>query len=361
MGALAVGAEAVEGGDAERCGEIAVAAAAGLLDVLQVEAQLLRDGFGVVEQCGDARVLEIGRPVHAAAHPDLDVGIVRLQAEDAGAHFLAGGGVGHAQVDLGLAELRHDVGAGAASDLADIDGDAAGVVGHSLDGDDLVCHLLDGRTPVLVPHARMRRPALAFQDEAADALARGDDLAAVARRLGDQHVFVLLRFSLDARARGIRPDLLVGHEHQGQLQFGLLVQADQVAPGVVRHVGAALHVVDAGAEDAVALAPHLQRLLDHADGVHRIEMREDQDAGLLAPVALGDQHVALAVGAGHALDAGPQAAHVGLGAVDHAVDGGGVVAGTFDLDPLDDALEDFVRIDGDGVGKRRGISVHAAD
>ena len=62
-------------------------------------------------------------------------------------------------------------------------------------------------------------------------------------------------------------------------------------PGVIRaglpkrmvgEIGAALHVVDAGAERAVALDAKRQPL-DEADRMHRIEMAQHQDSRRVLP------------------------------------------------------------------------------
>ena len=67
MGALAVGAQPVERRDAERRGEVAVAAAAGQRHVVQFLADLAVDRLGLAEQLRDAGVLLAGRPVRAKA------------------------------------------------------------------------------------------------------------------------------------------------------------------------------------------------------------------------------------------------------------------------------------------------------
>ena len=52
---------------------------------------------------------------------------------------------------------------------------------------------------------------------------------------------------------------------------------------MVGEIGAALHVVDAGAEGAVALDPERQTL-DETQGMHGIEMAENKDSRpILAP------------------------------------------------------------------------------
>src|SRR5262249_24611595 len=132
---------------------------------------------------------------------------------------------------------------------------------------------------------------------------------------------------------------------EGDRQLGLLALPDQVAQRVVRDVAAGLHVVDAGAEHAVTLAADPEVLLDHADRMHGIEMRQHQDALALAPRRAALEDVAKAVATGHAIQLEAQVAELALDLVDHDVDCLAVVAGTFDRHPLDDAVEDLLWID----------------
>ena len=103
MGALAVGAQPVERRDAERCGEVTFAAAAGQRHIVQLLADLAIERLRLAEQLGDAGVLLVGRPVHAAGHGDLDVGADRLEAKEPVRHLLGELLAGHAQIDLGRA------------------------------------------------------------------------------------------------------------------------------------------------------------------------------------------------------------------------------------------------------------------
>ncbi|MFN9999831.1 MAG: hypothetical protein ACK559_01765, partial [bacterium] len=74
--------------------------------------------------------------------------------------------------------------------------------------------------------------------------------------------------------------------------------------GVVPHEAAGLHVVDAGAEDGVALAADTMRGGKRADRMDRVEMAEDEDTLLvrIAPGRFGLEDVAEPVAAGDALD-----------------------------------------------------------
>src|SRR3546814_1505209 len=87
MRALAIHTESVERGNAERRGEIAVAAAA-CLQVLKLEADLGADRLGMVEQLLNAFILFIGRTVDPAGDLHPPVRIVDLQAEDLANHLI---------------------------------------------------------------------------------------------------------------------------------------------------------------------------------------------------------------------------------------------------------------------------------
>src|SRR4051812_39860227 len=349
MGALAVGAEPVERRDAQSSGEVAVAAAAGQRHVSQLLADLAIDRLRFLEQRRDAGVLLIGRPVHAALDRELDVLADRLEGQEPVHHLLGELLARHTQVDLGRALGRHDVDAGAAIDQPDVAGDAAGIVGLGLDADDLPRHLGDGAAAILVAHAGVARGALHLEGESPDALARGDDLVAVAAGLHDQRVLVAARCLLDAGPRGRAADLLLGDEQEGDRQLGLLALPDQVAQRVIGDVAAGLHVVDAGAEDAVAFAAHLELLLDHADRMDRVEMGQHQDALTVAGAPFGRrlalQDVAEAVDARDALELQPEIAELAFDVIDHLVDRPGVMAGAFDRHPFDDARQDVVGLD----------------
>src|SRR4051812_30108020 len=98
MRAVAVNAEAVERRHAERWGEIAVAAAAGHLRVLQIEANAFSDCLRVAEQHVDRSGLLEWRAIHAAGHLQLHPGIDRLEPENPRFELCAGSDIAHAQI-----------------------------------------------------------------------------------------------------------------------------------------------------------------------------------------------------------------------------------------------------------------------
>ena len=131
--------------------------------------------------------------------------------------------------------------------------------------------LTNGAAAVLRPRTGMGGHALDENLEPTDALASGDDLAAVAGGLGHQHIFGLLPFGFDQRARGRAADLLVGNVELGHAERRTGAHRSKLPEGVVGQIGTALHVVDAGAEGAVSLDPE-RKALDEAHRMHGIEV-----------------------------------------------------------------------------------------
>ncbi len=204
-------------------------------------------------------------------------------------------------------------------------------------------HLLDCAVAVLVPRAGMRRHPGRPDLEAPDALARRDHLAALARRLGDQHIARTARFRLDHGAGGRAADLLVGREQMGHRQ-SRRAGARHLAEGRECQIGAALHVEEAGTVELVAFAPEPQRAGQHADRMHGVDMRQDQDAGTLAGASGAQrQDIGEAVTPRNPLPHERQVDGIGLHAVDHAVDRVNVRGGALDLDPRPDAVDDCSR------------------
>src|SRR3546814_15943276 len=128
----------------------------------------------------------------------------------------------------------------------------------------------------------MRRSARRLHPEPRHALARGDDLAALARRLRHQHVLRLLRLRLDRGARDGTADLLVRYVEDRHRQAALPALPDQVLERVECQEGAALHVVDAWPEDLVALAAEAVAA-ERADRMHGVEVAQQEAARLVAP------------------------------------------------------------------------------
>ena len=204
----------------------------------------------------------------------------------------------------------------------------------------------DRAAAVLRPRAGMRRHALDEHLEARDALAPGDDLAAVARRLRHQHIFCLAPLGLDQRARGRAADLLVGDQKLRDAERRLRAIGANLAKRMIGQIRAALHVVDAGAERAIAVDLERQPL-DESHRMHGVEMAQHQNARrVLAPGRPRHQMVAAAVASGDALDRDGQIAITLGDDIGELVDLRRHFGRRLDLDPAADAVEDFCRIEG---------------
>ena len=172
----------------------------------------------MLEQRRAGVALLVRRAVQFARHLHRDAFGARLQVEDFRYQFLGIGERRHAHVDFGIGLFRNHVRPRAASDHADIDADAALQIVHRLQRLDDVAEFANGAAAVLRLRAGMRRHALDEHFEAGDALAPGDDLAAVACRLRHQHIFGLAPLGFDQRARGRAADLLIGDEEMGDAE-----------------------------------------------------------------------------------------------------------------------------------------------
>ena len=135
----------------------------------------------------------------------------------------------------------------------------------------------DGAATILGTRSGVGGHAFDENLETRDALAPGDDFPAVSGRLGDQHIFCLASLRLDQRARCRAADLLIRDVELGYAERRACRIGANLAERVIGEIGAALHVVDAGAEGAVALDPERQPL-DESQGMHGIEMAQHQDS-----------------------------------------------------------------------------------
>ena len=186
--------------------------------VLEREADLGRERARMLEEPADGARFLVARPVEAARDLEDRVLVIGLQRQHPRDRLVADLRVRHAHVDLGRGMVGDHIGARAALDHADIDGDARGVIRHRLEIEDLARQLLDGAASVLMPRARMGQASGDAEVEAGRSLARRHHLAAFARRLRHQHVLRALRLSLDEGARGRAADLLVRDEEMADRQ-----------------------------------------------------------------------------------------------------------------------------------------------
>jgi len=163
---------------------------------------------------------------------------------------------------------------------------------------------------------------------------------------------VLLRFRLDEGTREWAADLLVGDHHDRDWEMRAPARCVQMRECGERDRVAALHVVDAGAVRAIALDTHRQRARERADGVHRVHVPEQENAGAVRGARHApDQDVADAALAGNALDARADRAQQAFRVSCNSIDGLRILRRALDIDP---------GIDGSEQGFRREVA-HGAE
>src|SRR5690606_4603986 len=124
--------------------------------------------------------------VEFAPNIEFDVRIAGLQASDCGKNRLRLFQTPKAYIHLDSAMLGDSIRAGATFNHADIDRDTLCYIRESVEQRDLRGDLADRAASLLKVRARMGRMPHGCYDKARHAFARGDDLAAVARRLHHQ-------------------------------------------------------------------------------------------------------------------------------------------------------------------------------
>src|SRR5438132_1840569 len=142
------------------------------------------------------------------------------------------------------------------------------------------------------------------------------------------------RFRFDQVACRGAADLLIAGEQHRDRQRGLKPGTGQLPHGFQREIVAALHVEDAGAVAARAvLAPW--KVAQRADRMHRIQVPEDQDAGLgCVRVREARAHaITKAHPAWNDLDTRAHDGEVAHRKAHHPVDGRGIESRAFAFDP----------------------------
>ena len=153
---MAIGAESVQGWDAERAGEIAVRPAA-CFQILQIKADFGGQTFGMVEQFFDALELFIRRAIDAAGNRDRARFVIRFEAFDICHHFGSRVHVGDADINADLAVFGHDIGQRAAGNNTDRAGLAFIVIGQRFEFNNNFRHFMNRRMTVHMAHTRMCR------------------------------------------------------------------------------------------------------------------------------------------------------------------------------------------------------------
>ena len=110
-----------------------------------------------------------------------------FEAANAAHDFFANLRVGHAHVHFHRRRVWHHVGPCAALDQAHADSELARVVGHRLQGQDLVRDFVDGVATEVMFYPGMRRQAMGCNRKVGAPLTRRDNLPTRASRLGNKH------------------------------------------------------------------------------------------------------------------------------------------------------------------------------
>src|ERR1700694_3840659 len=275
MGAVADGAEAIEGGDAERGCEISVRATAhGAL--AQGEIHLLRERFGASEK-GCAHFAFERRAVEAAG--DLQAGspvkwAQGMQTAFHGAHV---GNPHGTKIKNSARAFRNYVRARAAFDDAGVDGDAAAKIIPPFDPCELPRQFVDGVDTFLRCETRVRGAAMHDQFGFADSLAgRFQQAARAEGRLDDENGITAARFRFEEFARGFAADLLVRSPDKDEAfakrYFRLLKRLQREK--CLNDSG--LHVKSPWAVSFSAFQTE-RHLGDRSGGVDRIVVAQDQE------------------------------------------------------------------------------------
>src|SRR6516162_4187850 len=189
----------------------------------------------------------------------------------------------------------------------------------------------------------MRGPAMGAHDKSADALARGHDLAAVARGLGDENIAIAARLPFDEAARDGAAHFLVRREEERDRQRGMPPRARDALVGRDREHQPAFHVVDPWPVNPVALPPPWQLASERPQGMNGIHMTQHQDARLVAAgMTAHPQNVTERIAGEIAFAHGTSTVEEMHNRLEHAVDAGGMARGALDRNDAADVVENGV-------------------
>ena len=275
VGTVADGAEAVEGGDAEGGGEVAVGAAAGG-GFAEGEAEFTGDGFGAREE-GDAVFAFERGAIEAAVDFEFCAAMDGLQGMEAlfeGAHVGAAPG---AEIEPGCSAVGDDVGAGAAGDDVGVNGDAAAEVVPLFQAGDLRGEFVDSVDAFFGREAGVGSAAMDDKLRFADTFAGSFQQAAGAkRRLQNEHSVAAPGFFFNYFAGRFAADFLVGSPQKNQ---AFLHRGLQFANGFEREErldDTRLHIKRAG---AVGFVPGnaKRHFGESAGGIDRVVVTKDEE------------------------------------------------------------------------------------
>src|SRR3982075_541017 len=254
VGGITVDAEPVERRDAHLDSEIAVRAAADDRRTFEREADLPRNGGGSLKDEINPPIAREGWARDLAGYRYFDIWARRLEGQDLRLHLACACAVTEAQVDLDRTILGDSIPGGAAIDQANIGRDTPRAIVQTLDRKRDLRHGEHRVAPLVGVPAGMCRPPVRADDESTDAFARGHDLAAVARRLGDEDVAMPRRLPFDDVARGQAAQFFVRREQECNWQRGAPARLRNPAECCDREHQPALHVIDARSINSVVLA-----------------------------------------------------------------------------------------------------------
>src|SRR5262249_9821962 len=205
------------------------------------------------------------------------------------------------------------------TDNAHVGRDVTLVVGKGFDGEYLARELAYCAATVLMARAGMRGLACDAHLEPRCALARRDDLAAFPCGLRHEHILGVARLTFDNLARCWAADFLVGDKELSDGQSAARTEPRHLAESMKGEECAAFHVLDAWTVGDIAFDFEGQAL-DESNGVHGVEVRQDQNSAVgRPPTRMRDKVVTKTVAAGDAFEPGAGAV-VGMRCViDHVV------------------------------------------
>jgi len=275
VSAVTDSAEAVQSGDAERGGEIAVGTAAdGAFVELQVH--LRGEGFCAAEEREAELPLE-RRAIEAAA--DFELGAGKNGAEGAKARFEEAhvGDPQGAKVEAGAGAVGDDVHAGAAFNDVGVERDAAAGIVPGTQAGDLQGEFVDSIDAFFGSQPRVRSAAANDHFDFADAFAGGFQQAVGTESgLEDKDGIAAPGVGLNQLARGIAADLLVGGPQEDDSLARQKAGALESFQSEESLDDSGFHVEDAGAESFAACDAE-RHGAESAGRVNGIVVAEDQE------------------------------------------------------------------------------------
>ena len=268
---FADGTHAVQGGDVEGCGEVSVGASAGG-GFVELEAELGGESAGLFVKGDGAGFTLHGRAVDASGDGEFAGGVGGSEAAEEAVDVSGVGGAGDTDVDFGVGFCGDYVGACAALEDADVDGELAGGVGEIGDGFDEAGELANGGVAAGEVDAAMGAYASDVELVVADTFAGG----LVGEALGgfeDEDGGGGEGEALGDGAGDGAADLFFGVEKEGNGavdSIGL-----KCADGGEGHEDAGFHVEDAGAVQGVGgFVPRHGG--EGSEGPNGVEMAEEK-------------------------------------------------------------------------------------